>query len=130
MPGRAFAEQGITPGEATTVTATALAHEHRVAITKRLEALETIAQRCHKQAEGQCLEGYAQARALLRDLEDLFAEQLPTRVHLVEPLHRVRQNLAAMAGLEEHELPDASHSHFDEVCDGIKKIRTYLPPER
>jgi hypothetical protein len=112
------------------VTATALAHEYRVAITKRLDALETIAQRCQNQAQGQCIEGYAQARALLRDLEDLFAEQLPTRVHLAEPLHRVRQHLAAMAGLEEHELPDGSHSHFDEVRDGIHKIRTYLPPER
>ena len=112
------------------MTATALAHEFRVAITKRLDALETIAQRCQNQAQGQCIEGYAQARALLRDLEDLFAEQLPTRVHLAEPLHSVRQHLAAIAGLEEHDLPEGGSSHFDGVRDGIHKIRTYLPPER
>jgi hypothetical protein len=112
------------------VTATALAHEYRVAITKRLDAIEAIAQRCQTQAQGQCIEGYAQARALLRDLEDLFAEQLPTRVHLVEPLHRVRQHLGAMAGLEEQELPEGSRSHLEEVLGGIRKLRSNLPPER
>jgi hypothetical protein len=112
------------------VTATALAHEFRVAINKRLDAVEGIAQRCQNQALGQCLEGYAQARALLRDLEDLFAEHLPTRVHLAAPLHAVRQHLGAMAGLEEEELPDGSHSHLEQVLDGIRKIRNGLPPDR
>ena len=112
------------------MTATALAHEHRVAITKRLDALEGIAQRCQSQVQGQCLEGYAQARALLRDLEDLFAEYLPTRVHLAAPLHAVRRHLGAMAGLEEEDLPDGSHSHLEQVLDGIGKMRTSLPPER
>jgi hypothetical protein len=112
------------------VTATALAHEHRVAINKRLDALEGLAHRCQNQAQGQCIEGYAQARALLRDLEDLFAEHLPTRAHLAEPLPRVRQHLGAMAGLEEHELPEGSRSHLDQVMADIHKIRTCLPPER
>jgi hypothetical protein len=112
------------------VTATALAHEHRVAITKRLDALEGIAHRCQAQAQGQCLEGYAQARALLRDLQDLFADHLPTRVHLAEPLPRVRQHLGAMAGLEEHDLPDGSSGHLDQVLADIRKMRTCLPPER
>jgi hypothetical protein len=112
------------------VTATALAHEHRIAITKRLDALQGIAHRCQNQAPGQCLEGYAQARALIRDLQDLFTEHLPTRVHLAEPLHRLRQHLAAMAGLEEEELAEGSRGHFDEVLDGIDKIRSFLPPER
>jgi hypothetical protein len=112
------------------VTATALAHEHRVAINRRLDALQGIAHRCQNQANGQCLEGYAQARALLRDLEDLFAEYLPTRAHLAGPLHAVRRHLGALAGLEEEELPDGSHSHLEQVLDGIGKIRTGLPPER
>jgi hypothetical protein len=112
------------------VTATALAHEYRVAITKRLDALEGLAHRCHSQTQGQCLEGYSQARALLRDLEDLFAQHLPTRMHLAEPLPRVRQHLGAMAGLEEHALPDGSQSHLDQVLADISKMRTCLPPER
>jgi hypothetical protein len=110
------------------VTATALAHEHRVAITKRLDALEGLAHRCQGQA--QCLEIYSQARALLRDLEELFAEHLPTRVHLLEPLPRVRQHLGAMAGLEAHELPDGSKSHLDQVLADLHKMRAGLPPER
>ena len=111
------------------MTATALAHEHRVAINKRLDALEGLAHRCQSQPQGQCLEGYAQARALLRDLEDLFAEHLPTRMHLAEPLPRVRQHLGAMAGLEEHDLQDGSRSHLDQVMADIRKMRTSLPPE-
>jgi hypothetical protein len=112
------------------VTATALAHEHRVAINRRLDALEGIAQRCKSPANGQCLDAYAQARALLRDLEDLFAEHLPTRAHLAGPLHAVRQHLGALAGLEAEELPDGSHSHLEQVLEGIGRIRTGLPPER
>ena len=112
------------------MTATALAHEHRVAITKRLDALEGIAHRCHSQGQGQCLEGYAQARALLRDLEELFAEHLPSRQHLAEPLPRVRQHLGVMAGLEEHEVPEGAHSHLDQVLADLRKMRTSLPPER
>jgi hypothetical protein len=115
------------------VTATALAHEHRVAITKRLDALEGIAHRCQNQPQGQCLEAYAQGRALLRDLEDLFNEHLPTRVHLAEPLHRLRQHLGAMAGLEEDEnedLPDGNHTHLEHVLGGIGKIRSFLPREK
>jgi hypothetical protein len=112
------------------VTATALAHEHRVAITKRLDALEGLAHRCQSQPTGQCLESYAQARALLRDLEELFAEHLPTRLHLLEPLPRVRQHLGAMAGLEEQDLRDGARSHLDEVLADLRKMRTSLPPER
>lgn len=111
------------------MTATALAHEHRVAINKRLDALAGIARRCGD-GNGRALEGYAQARALLRDLEDLFAEHLPTRLHLAEPLPRVRQHLGAMAGLEEHDLPEGSASHLDQVMADIDKMRTRLPPER
>jgi hypothetical protein len=114
--------------EATSVTATPLAHEHRVAITKRLDALESIAQRCQSQAQGQCLEGYAQARALLRDLEDLFSEYLPGRIHLAEPLPRVRQHLGAMAGLDEYDLPEGSRSHLEEIMADIRRMRTFLPP--
>ena len=112
------------------MTATALAHEHRVAITKRLDALEGLAHRCQSQPTGQCLESYAQARALLRDLEELFTEHLPTRLHLLEPLPRVRQHLGAMAGLEEQDLPDGARSHLDEVLADLRKMRTSLPPER
>jgi hypothetical protein len=112
------------------VTVTTLAHESRVAITKRLDALEALAHRCQSQANGQCLEGYAQARALLRDLEDLFAEHLPSRIHLAGPLHRVRQHLGAMAGLEEHQFPEGSHSHLDVVLGDLHKVRICLPPER
>ena len=111
------------------MTATALAHEHRVAITKRLDALEVIAHRCQNQAQGQCLEAYAQARALLRDLEDLFSEYLPSRIHLAEPLPRIRKHLGAMAGLDEYELPEGSRSHVDQVVDDIRKMRSFLPPE-
>lgn len=111
------------------MTATALAHEHRVAITKRLDALESIAQRCQSQAQGQCLEAYSQARALLRDLEDLFSEYLPSRIHLAELLPRVRQHLGAMAGLDEYDLPEGSRSHLDQVMADIRKMRTFLPPE-
>jgi hypothetical protein len=35
-----------------------------------------------------------------------------------------------MAGLEEHELPEGSRSHLDQVMADIHKIRTCLPPER
>jgi len=110
------------------VTVTALAHEHRVAITKRLDALEGIAHKCQGQAHAQCLEAYAQARALLRDLEDLFSEYLPSRAHLAEPLPRIRHHLGAMAGLDEYELAEGSHSHVDQVIADIRKMRTFLPP--
>lgn len=112
------------------MTTTALPHEYRVAITKRLDALEGIAHRCQSQAQGQCLEAYAQARALLRDLEELFAEHLPTREHLAEPLPRVRRHLGAMAGLEEEDLPEGSRSHCDQVLTDIRKMRAALPPQR
>jgi hypothetical protein len=91
--------------------------------------LEVIAHRCQNQAQGQCLEAYAQARALLRDLEDLFSEYLPSRIHLAEPLPRIRQHLGAMAGLDEYELPEGSRSHVDQVVDDIRKMRSFLPPE-
>ena len=110
------------------MTTTALPHEHRVAITKRLDALEAIANRCQNQMQGQCLESYSQARALLRDLEELFSEYLPTRTHLAEPLPRIRHHLGAMAGLDEDELPEGSRSHLDQVISDIKKMRTFLPP--
>jgi hypothetical protein len=51
-------------------------------------------------------------------------------VHLAEPLPRVRQHLGVMAGLEEHELPEGAHSHFEQVLADLRKMRTSLPPER
>ena len=110
------------------MTVTALAHEHRVAITKRLDALEGIARKCQGQAQGQCLEAYAQARALLRDLEELFSEYLPTRAHLAEPLPRIRHHLGAMAGLDEDELAEGSRSHLDQILADIRNMRSFLPP--
>ncbi len=112
------------------MTVTALPHAPRVAITKRLEALEGIAKRVEAEAQAQSLADYSQARSLLRDLEDLFAEHLPSRVHLSEPLPRVRQHLGAMAGLEEHELREGVHSHLEQVLSDIRKMRAALPPDR
>jgi hypothetical protein len=35
-----------------------------------------------------------------------------------------------MAGLEEHEFPEGSHSHLDVVLGDLHKVRLCLPPER
>jgi hypothetical protein len=112
------------------LTVTALPHEPRIAITKRLDALEGIAKQVEGEAQAQSLAVYSQARALLRDLEDLFAEHLPSRLHLAEPLPRVRQHLGAMAGLEEHELAEGVHSHLEQVLADIRRMRAALPPDR
>ena len=38
--------------------------------------------------------------------------------------------LGAMAGLEEHELPDGVQSHIEQVLADIRKMRAALPPDR
>ncbi|GAC1339358.1 MAG: hypothetical protein NVSMB26_27140 [Beijerinckiaceae bacterium] len=109
---------------------TTLAHGPRVAITKRLDALEGLAKRFGPgAANARAVEVYAQARVLIRDLEDLFAEHLPTRIHIGPQVQSIRQRLAAMADLEEHEIPDEKRGHLGVILDAIQMLRKFLPPE-
>jgi hypothetical protein len=107
----------------------AFEEEHRIAITKRLEGLETIARLMAEGPDNRSLELYGTARALHGDIEELYGRYVPAPGYNSGAVLRIRKHLSALAGLDEYHLPEGHRGHLVHVLADLKRLRDALDSE-